>query len=414
MSLEYFVQKNLPQIEKGALGRLALFCNQSSYCHSKNKYLFEILEETGHLDLILAPEHGLFAELQDQVSLNDASIYEAISKVRVLSLYQDSVASLRPSLNEISKLDTLVIDIQDVGSRYYTFATHLSYIFDLLSDARLTLKVLVIERINPASDLVEGIPLSKEYQSFVGRVGLPHRHGLTIGELANFYKEQSPGPYQLEVIYDPKKNYFPLSKLGLTSSGIFHDILETSAIYPSPNMPNSITPLVYSGQCLLEGTNISEGRGTTRPFEIFGAGYLKHSKEVPKQSGAYLRPLYFLPTFHKFANERCFGYQIHLDLDRPYHSLAHSLKIIRWIRENNPKDFAWHSGVYEFYSEKPAIEILLGDKTLLDYLNGEVAFLNVREKLTHYENEWIKTSRQYHIHQRNVKLTSLNALEDFA
>ena len=165
-------------------------------------------------------------------------------------------------------------------------------------------------------------------------------------------------------------------------------------------MPGPLTPLVYSGQCLLEGTNLSEGRGTTRPFEIFGAPFLEwiHRRtDWPTAAGARLRSLLFVPTSHKYTAQICHGFQLHLTGD-PYHSLAHSLCLIRYLRERSGKTFDWREGPYESGSRRPAIEILAGDDTLLDYLKGRMEFDAVREALADGEEAWIRRADEYRLY----------------
>ncbi len=413
MSLEYFIHEFLRDpinnsLASTNLGRVALFCNQTSYSHIHKKYLFEILEKAGNLSLLLLPEHGLFAELQDQIGLSDTTLYQDYCSAEVISLYQEKEEALYPTANKLQSIDSLIIDIQDIGSRYYTFATSLSYIFSVLARHKIEIKVFVIERRNPAGNYVEGTPLTKEYKSFVGHVDLPHRHGLTIGELSKFYQEHTPGSYDLTVVYDPKKDY-----VFQKTENSFDFTFKTTEICPSPNMPNSLSPLFYPGQCLWEGTNVSEGRGTTRPFEIFGAPFFPKGKEAPVQKGVHLRRLRFIPTFHKFQNIHCEGFQIHWEEGNSYHSLGHSLKLLRWIQEEAPDHFSWHEGVYEFYSQKKAIEILAGDGDILAYLEGKRDFAYIRQKFQASEKKWVEDVSSYLIHSRRLQSTELDSAEDF-
>lgn len=173
-------------------GRLGLLCNQTSFDIERREYLFQSLARRGNLKRIFLPEYGLFAELQDQIPLISTQIYEYLNlNVEFISLYGDSENSLVIAPKHLADLDAFVIDIQDVGSRYYTFATTISYIFDVLTQQHYSPVIYVIDRPNPAGRQVEGTLLSKDYASFVRRPGLPHRHGLTIGELCHFYKDQT-------------------------------------------------------------------------------------------------------------------------------------------------------------------------------------------------------------------------------
>ena len=382
------------------MGKIALLCNQTSYSFSDKKYLFEILQDSGFLCRVFVPEHGLFAELQDQEPLSKTGIYSTMIDTEIMSLYQEEADKLYIPPEILRDIDTLIVDIQDVGSRYYTFATTVSYIIEVLSSHNIDIQLIIIERPNPAGRQVEGIPLPEKYESFVGRKGLPHRHGLTIGELSRLYQKQFPGNYQLEIIYDPKQNYLP------EKEDSWHSLWKCVEILPSPNMASPIIPLLYSGQCLLEATNLSEGRGTTRPFEIWGAPYIKdifQRNDFPSQRGAFLRPLFFRPVFHKFADELCCGFQIHIEEKIPYHSLSHTLRILRWIRENFPDHFSWKKGVYEFCSNRPAIEILVGHDLLINYLYNGIHFTEILEKFCSSEEEWISNTSDHLIHPSPLK-----------
>lgn len=399
-----------------------MLSNQTAFHLERGEYLFQALARVGRLHRMFLPEHGLFAELQDQIALDSGAIYERLAPgVDFVSLYGSREESLFVPPEMLADLDTLIVDLQDVGSRYYTFATTVSYIFDVLKQSDASLRVLVVERANPAGRFVEGTILPEDYQSFVGRPGLPHRHGLSLGELCRFYKEETGARVDLEIVggagesaaSDPDGEVFAYSRV-LQESSLW-------AIPPSPNMPGPLTPLVYSGQCLLEGTNLNEGRGTTRPFEIFGAPYMHWIwesaavRDRPEEAGCVLRPLQYIPTFHKFGGETCHGFQLHVGPERAYHSLAHTLKLLRWIRENSGHDFAWRDETYEFRSDRPAIEILAGDPLLLDYLRGAggVRFAQIRERLEEQEEAWLSRAQSVLTPGSKLRRTPLAAHRDY-
>jgi len=388
-------------------GRLGLLCNQTAFDLTRGEYLFSALARRGTLKRLFLPEHGLFAELQDQVTFDAADIYASLGlEAEVVSLYGGTEASRVIRREHLADLDAVIIDLQDVGCRYFTYTTTAGYLFDTLAGAESTMTVYVVDRPNPAGRQVEGIPLSSGYASFLGWRGLTHRHGLTLGELGRLFRDEAGGRFDLKVI-----PYAP-------GDALPEDLLpprRTWEIPPSPNMPGPLTPLVYSGQCLLEGTNLSEGRGTTRPFEIFGAPYLSRlyrQDRPPVVEGAVLRPLRFVPTYHKYAGEVCHGYQIHLT-GAPYHSLAHTLRLIRFIRENSGEDFTWREGPYELGSERPAIELLAGDDTLLDYLRGSLSFNTVRDALAEGEEAWIKRVGPYLLYSEPLKRVSIKLENDY-
>ncbi|HNI90972.1 MAG TPA: DUF1343 domain-containing protein, partial [Leptospiraceae bacterium] len=236
---------------------------------------------------------------------------------------------------------------------------------------------------NPAGKNVEGSPLLKKYSSFVGVETVLHRHGLTIYELMEYYQ-----------------NEFSISvKIHKIPIGEFYSKKDKPFLWvpPSPNIPAVTTCYVYSGQCLLEGTNLSEGRGTTRPFETFGAPYIQiQDQRLLKRLTEYqtesfiLRPLLFIPTFHKHKGEICGGFQILLTQKKKFHSLLFSLHLLRTLREFYPNQFQFLKGVYEFRSDYSAIELLAGDDKLLDFLNGESSYLEIKDYLTVCEENWKK------------------------
>ncbi|MFB0516396.1 MAG: DUF1343 domain-containing protein [Candidatus Neomarinimicrobiota bacterium] len=387
-------------------GRIGLLCNHTAFDFERGQYIFEALAARGTLKRLFLPEHGLFAEWQDQVPLAGTKIYADLDiEAEVVSLYGGTEASLTVGREHLTDLDAVVIDLQDAGCRYFTYTTTVGLLFAALAANDAALKVYVVDRPNPAGRQVEGIPLPDAYISLLGWSGLPHRHGLTLGELCQLFKDEVGSRFEMEII--------PCSGEGRELPAILPP-RETWEIAPSPNMPGPLTPLVYSGQCLLEGTNLSEGRGTTRPFEIFGAPYLKRihrQGDLPPAEGAVLRPLRFVPTHHKYAGQVCYGFQIHLT-GEPYHSLAHSLRLIRFIREYSGEDFAWREGPYELGSDRPAIELLAGDSTLLNYLKGSASFRTVQEALAEGEQIWIGRAKPYLIYPEPLGRVTIKAKND--
>ena len=396
-------------------GRVALLCNQTSWDFTEGMYLFELLHRRKTLHRVFMPEHGLFAELQDQEALNSGEFYKCLGLegVEFVSLYGTTESSLSAPLDKLRDLDAIVIDLQDVGCRYYTFISTVDKLFRSLTDHKLTPSVYVIDRPNPAGRQVEGTFIGKEYTSFIGVEGLIHRHGLTFGELCGFLHSRYGAAFPLTVIPYTLDDKYGSSYI-LPGAGTGY-VKTPYSIYPSPNIPSPYTCLVYSGQCLFEGTNLSEGRGTTRPFEIFGAPFLSslhyynrtngHSGWNDRQNpiyseGAMLRMLHYIPTFHKHAGELCYGFQLHLT-GKPYHSLVHSLRIIRFLREN-ANGFEWRDGVYEKGNDKIAIELLVGDKLLLDYLSGSASEQHVYHALAEGEEKWMTEADKYTIYPEKL------------
>lgn len=392
-------------------GRIGLFCNHTSYNFRDREYLYQTLAARGNFLRVFLPEHGLFSELQDQIPLEKANygLSDNASNLEFVSLYGKTEKSLEPRMDQIVDLDALVLDIQDLGCRYYTYGTTIYYLLRAVSKIHPQIKIYIPDRINPCGRNVEGTRLPPQYSSFVGVPGLIHRYGLTTGELCRYFLSVLDSNLSLTV--------FPLDSDSLHTMTLNKSFIRsTFSIAPSPNMPNFTTAQIYSGQCLLEGTNISEGRGTTRPFEIFGSPYIKslnYKKNPPVQKNSILRPLKYIPVFHKYANEICEGWQIHIT-DPDYHSLSHSLKIIRYIKEEWSDYFDFRRGIYEFLSDKSAIQILLGDDRMLSFLNGKTDFKEIRERLSEEEDAWIKEVDSILLY-RDIPLmrVHLDSAEDF-
>jgi uncharacterized protein YbbC (DUF1343 family) len=373
-------------LEKYKNSRIGLLTNQSAYGRwEKDLYHFQTYIKHLNVRSLFFPEHGLFAELQDQVS--GTGLQYGLGNVGLINLYGDTEDSLFVQYDSVKDLDLIIIDIRDVGSRYYTFLTSGFYLIqsleNMISEGKGNWKILIIDSPNPIGSQVEGSPLGKKFESFVGVESVPHRHGLTPGQLLKYYS----------LIYNYK---ISIDIIPLGSPYSLDDDVNFW-IPPSPNIPTLETCFVYPGQCLLEGTNLSEGRGTTKPFEIFGAPYLSWDNNAFwKKINSYqsdwvtLRPLRFKPVMHKYSDKICHGYQIIIKDQKNYKSLRHTLFLLRSIREEYPKEFEYLQGVYEFRSDLPAIELLVGDEFLLSYLAGEGSIQDVEEYLLQKEDDWVK------------------------
>ncbi|MCZ8155670.1 MAG: DUF1343 domain-containing protein [Leptospira sp.] len=363
--------------------KAGILTNQSAFGW-KQSYHFDVYRQFVDLHTIFLPEHGLFAELQDQVSGSELSYL--FGDLTIINLYGDTEDTLAPSSAALLPLDLIIIDIRDVGSRYYTFLTTAFYILESISKMKNSGQkapdVVIIDSPNPIGKKVEGTPLETQFESFVGVRTVIHRHGLTPAGLLSYYKHK----FNLKV------------DLSIVPVGIVHLKKFNSLLWvpPSPNIPTQNTCYVYPGQCLLEGTNLSEGRGTTKPFETFGAPFLKGPAKLEldlrlkshQRNSMVLRSLRFLPTFHKFKGEICEGYQLMITDLKSFHSLHFTLFLLKQLRELFPTEFQFLKGVYEFRSDRPAIELLAGDSILLSYLYGKESESNLLEHLTEQQNLW--------------------------
>jgi uncharacterized protein YbbC (DUF1343 family) len=301
------------------------------------------------LTALFGPQHGILGQTQDNM-IEWEGFTDRLTGVPVYSLYG---ARRRPTADMLDAVDTLVVDLQDVGARYYTFIWTL--LLCLEACAETGRKVVVLDRPNPLGGRhTEGNVLDPAYRSFVGLAPIPMRHGLTIGELAGFFVQWRGLQVDLEVVWmDGWRRDMFFNQTGLPW------------VLPSPNLPTLETALVYPGGCLLEGTALSEGRGTTRPFEIFGAPYVEPETLVGLLAswslpGCRLRPLYFEPTFHKFAGQVCGGVQVHITDPLRFESVVTYTAAITAIRQLWPDRFAWKQPPYEYEADKLPIDILAG------------------------------------------------------
>ena len=287
----------------------------------------------------------------------------------VYSLYGDS---RRPDRSMYEGVDVLLIDIVDVGTRVYTFLYTMAYCLELA--AEVGTRVVVLDRPNPVGgELVEGNVLEADWSSFVGLYPLPMRHGLTFGELALMINSEFGIGAELEVI--------PMQ--GWRRSMLFRDT-GLPWVFPSPNMPTPETALVYPGQVIWEGTTVSEGRGTTLPFELFGAPYWQCAEimevlEKTELPGCYLRPLSFEPTSGKYGGVTCRGFQLHVtdpDSFRPYRT---SLALLQAVHHLYPEQFGYKQPPYEYEYVRLPMDLILGSQRLRHDLETMVPVMEIEE-----------------------------------
>ncbi len=304
--------------------------------------------------MVFGPEHGYGGEAQDMVGVADAR--DAFG-TPVRSLYGERFEDLSPQPDDLAAIDVLVIDLQDIGARYYTFVW--TAVLAMRACARAGVRVLVLDRPNPLGgevSRIEGRRQTREYCSFIGLEPLPVRHGLTLGEIVAWRAEVERVPQELVRV------------LGVR--GLERDRQATSwdrpFVMPSPNMPSYETALVYPGGCLIEGTNLSEGRGTTRPFELVGAPWIDgvrladdlHALALP---GMRVRPITFRPTFHKHAGLACGGVQVHVTDALTFRPVVTYLALVALAQAQDPNRFVFRMAEYEFRDDVPAFDLLTGN-----------------------------------------------------
>lgn len=332
--------------------RVGLVCNPTSVTPSL-EHAIDLFHAADGVDLkaIFGPEHGARGDVQYMVDVDEE--HDARTGLPVFSLYGKTKESLAPTKEMLEGIDTLVVDIQDIGSRYYTYVYTMSYCME--SAAKLGKEVIVLDRPNPLGGVaVEGNVLNQPLTSFVGRYPIPVRHGMTPGELAGLFNEEFGIGCKLTVV--PMRGW---------NREMWFDQTELPWVIPSPNMPTLETAAVYPGMCLLEGTNVSEGRGTTMPFLLVGAPWadayaLAEALTAEKLPGIRFRPHYFSPTWDKSKGLRCAGVQLHLSDRDAYRSYITGIAVVKCLRRLYPKSFDWRREAYEFENDHLAIDLLLG------------------------------------------------------
>jgi uncharacterized protein YbbC (DUF1343 family) len=320
---------------------------------SKLEHASRLLErfngELFQLVALFGPQHGFLGQTQDNMA--EWKTYEHPRlHIPVYSLYGEH---REPTAEMLQNIDAVIIDLQDIGARYYTFIWTL-YLC-MRACEKHGVPVIVLDRPNPINGLtIEGPTLDSNYRSFVGMHPIGVRHGCTIGELALQFRNEAFLNCRLSIL--PMKNW---------ERAMWFDETGLPWVMPSPNMPTLETATVYPGMCLLEGTNISEGRGTTRPFELFGAPFLEAEQlcrelNDSKLPGVFLREAHFQPTFHKFAGQLCRGAQLHVVDRDSFQPFATGVEIIKRIRKLCGDQFQWKQPPYEYEWKRLPIEILIG------------------------------------------------------
>lgn len=341
--------------------RVGLLANQASVDSRLRHTRDRLLEAGVKLTAIFAPQHGYFGEQQANMIESDDFIDVNLG-IPVFSLYGKT---RQPTDAMLSHIDVLVIDLQDVGTRVYTFSTTLALCLEAARSHDV--EVVVLDRPNPVGGHQrEGNLLDLEFRSFVGHFPLPMRHGLTIAEMARLFNEAFDigAPLQVFAMKGWKRTMF------YRQTGLHW-------IPPSPNLPTPESTLVYPGQVALEGTNLSEGRGTTTPFELWGSPYLEPKLVLEGLTednlpGLVLRPAQFTPSFDKWSGQSCTGFQIHVTDPETFRPYASSLTLIRAVLSTHRDEFKWSSPPYEYELHHLPIQIILGSGDLHTQLEAGV------------------------------------------
>ena len=325
-------------------GKVGCFCTQNCWDTEKGRYMYDIFRERGNLAMIFSP--------RDTELTPDTNHIEF-------------------SIDDVKGLDAVVVEIQDVGSRYFNYTKDVFRLMDTLKELKEDAPSLyVVDHINPAGRVVEGTMPSADQEAYVPKVA--HRHGLTLGELANLYYHEIGAKYALHVISamatDSNKQLMPWT------------------IAPASDIPGLFTCDMYSGGGLWNNTNVAPGIGTARPYEYIGAPFVKTAatEPVPVADGVLLRPASFTPSCGRYAGKKCFGYQIMLEPGVEYHSLIHTLQLMRYFKERY-SDFCLEEG----------FEAKLSDPILLAFINGEVSWEEAKEHIKVEEQKWIRKAKKF-------------------
>ncbi|HKQ73990.1 MAG TPA: DUF1343 domain-containing protein [Blastocatellia bacterium] len=365
--------------------RIGLICNPATVDHGL-QHASDLFFRHPKIKLmaLFGPQHGIRGETQDNM-IEWEGFRDSRTGVMAYSLYGDV---RKPTEEMLLEVDTLVFDVQDVGTRVYTF----NYTMALAMQAAREFgkRFMVLDRPNPIGGLeVEGNILEPGHESFVGMYPIPMRHGMTVAELARMFNEEFKIGCDLEVV--------PMH--GYRREFYFNDI-DAPWVIPSPNIPTPDTTKVYPGAVLVEGTKISEGRGTTRPFEINGAPYADSQQVAEylnglKLPGVYFRPHSFLPTFQKHAGSLCHGVQIHaLDRDA-FKPVITGIALIKAFHDLYPDDFEWQSPPYEYVHDRLPFDVIAGTIRLREQIENGVSIAEIADSWNAGEKEFAERREPY-------------------
>ncbi len=382
LGIEQLLKKSV-HLLKGK--RFAFLTHEAACTRSGSSSLAEIMAAfPGQLESVWSPQHGFYG-VQQANMIPSKDFCDPLSGISVKSLYG---GRRKPTPDMFRDLDLVLVDLVDVGCRVYTYLWTLVLVMQAAGAAGVP--VMILDRPNPlGGERVEGNLLRSENSSFVGLYPLPMRHGMTLAELAGYLNDIYGLGCQLTVV--PMDGW---------QRHMFLDETDVFRVPPSPNMPTVNTSLVYPGQVLLEGTNLSEGRGTTLPFEIFGAPFIEPGRllaEIDQRvlPGVFLRPTFFSPTFDKWAGKVCGGLQIHVVDRRLFQPYRLTLELLRAIIVLYGDCFSWLSPPYEYEEEKLPIDILTGDERIRLALENGKDVLSLHESWQPELREFCQRRREF-------------------
>ncbi len=365
--------------------RVGLICNQASVNHEFQHAadLFFRYDEI-NLTTLFGPQHGIRGDVQDNM-VETSHITDKATGLPVYSLYSET---REPTEEMLRNIDVLVFDLQDVGCRVYTFIYTMANA--MTACAKFGKKFVVLDRPNPIGGIiVEGNVLEPGNESFVGQYLIPMRHGLTVGELAKLFNNEFNINCELEIV--------TMNGWGRED---FYDETDAPWVMPSPNMPTVDTSVVFPATVYFEGTQISEGRGTTRPFEIIGAPYID-SNELAKSltslelEGVIFRPTEFLPTFQKHAGKGCGGVFLHVTDRQSFEPVLTGFALIKTIFDLYPDDFKWKTPPYEYVFDRNPFDVIAGTTKVREMLEQKAAWKDFKEFCQNGVAEFISMREEY-------------------
>lgn len=384
--LEVFIASRHSELE-GA--RVGLIVNPASI-DSRFEHAADLFHRHPRINLtaLFGPQHGIRGETQDNM-IEWQTFRDKRTGLPAYSLYGET---RKPTPEMLSDVDVIVFDVQDAGTRVYTFVYTMALAMEAAREHGKPF--IVLDRPNPIGGVqIEGNVLEPGFASFVGMFSIPMRHGMTIGELALMFNRESGVDCELEVV-----------KMEGWRREMYFEHTGLPWVMPSPNMPTIETAVVYPGSVMIEGTSVSEGRGTTRPFEIIGAPYVDPQELVDKLKkdnllGVVFRPLHFQPTFHKFAGELCGGIQIHVTDRGLFKPVITGVAIISAIRRLYFDRFEWKQPPYEYVYDKLPFDVINGSSSLRDQIEACTPVAEFQASWEEQLNEFADRRRRYLLYE---------------
>lgn len=364
LGLEILLEKKLPLL-RGA--RVGLICNPTSVNHDY-QHAADLLHAHPEVELtaLFGPQHGIRGETQDNM-IEWEGFRDRRTGLLAHSLYG---TTRKPTAEMLRDVDVLVFDVQDVGTRVYTFIYTMALAMQACKEQGK--RMIVLDRPNPIGGTqIEGNILEREHESFVGMFPIPMRHGMTVAELAQLFNQEFEIGCELAVV--PMEGYH---------RAWYYDETDGPWILPSPNLPTVEGCVVYPGTVFLEGTMISEGRGTTRPFELVGAPYAEsyavaeylNELSLP---GVHFRPHSFLPTFQKHAGQICHGVQIHVRARAEFRPVITGIAVIKAYHDLYPHEFRWKEPPYEYEFDRNPFDVIAGTLRLREQIENGVSVAEI-------------------------------------